>query len=164
MSVRIHAIAKEIKKTSKEVLDILAERGYELKSASSTIDNITAESLIEEFKSDDDVSTDPESSDSKNSASETQSDTKPSKIPLVKSKEDIEREKKGERGSGTGRKRKTGTYKISFRRRGTRSRGTRTGQTNYGPAASSLYQSECASSTSFGRKTSGAATTCFRRY
>jgi len=94
MSVRIHAIAKEIKKTSKEVLDILAERGYELKSASSTIDNITAESLIEEFKSDDDVSTDPESSDSKNSASETQSDTKPSKIPLVKSKEDIEREKK----------------------------------------------------------------------
>ncbi|NBU86469.1 MAG: translation initiation factor IF-2, partial [Verrucomicrobia bacterium] len=94
MSVRIHAIAKEIKKTSKEVLDILAERGYELKSASSTIDNITAESLIEEFKSDDDVSTDPESSDSKNSASETQSDAKPSKIPLVKSKEDIEREKK----------------------------------------------------------------------
>ena len=51
MSVRIHAIAKEIKKTSKEVLEILAERGYELKSASSTIDNITAESLIEEFKS-----------------------------------------------------------------------------------------------------------------
>ena len=53
MSVRIHAIAKEIKKTSKELLEILAERGYELKSASSTIDNITAESLIEEFKSDD---------------------------------------------------------------------------------------------------------------
>jgi effector-binding domain-containing protein len=52
MSVRIHAIAKEIKKTSKELLEILAERGYELKSASSTIDNITAESLIEEFKSD----------------------------------------------------------------------------------------------------------------
>ena len=51
MSVRIHAIAKEIKKTSKEVLEILAERGYELKSASSTIDNITAESLIDEFKS-----------------------------------------------------------------------------------------------------------------
>ena len=93
-TISTHAIAKEIKKTSKEVLDILAERGYELKSASSTIDNITAESLIEEFKSDDDVSTDPESSDSKNSASETQSDTKPSKIPLVKSKEDIEREKK----------------------------------------------------------------------
>ena len=49
MSVRIHAIAKEIKKTSKQVLDILSERGYDLKSASSTIDNITAQSLIEEF-------------------------------------------------------------------------------------------------------------------
>ena len=94
MSVRIHAIAKEIKKTSKEVLEILAKRGYELKSASSTIDNITAESLIEEFKSDDDVATDPETSDAKNPASETQSDAKPSNIPLVKSKEDIEKEKK----------------------------------------------------------------------
>ena len=51
MSVRIHAIAKEIKKTSKEVLQILAKHGYELKSASSTIDNITAESLIKEFTS-----------------------------------------------------------------------------------------------------------------
>ena len=49
MSVRIHAIAKEINKTSKEVLEILAGRGYDLKSASSTIDNITAQSLIEEF-------------------------------------------------------------------------------------------------------------------
>ena len=40
MSVRIHAIAKEINKTSKEVLEILSKRGYDLKSASSTIDNI----------------------------------------------------------------------------------------------------------------------------
>ena len=51
MSVRVHALAKEIKKTSKEVLDLLAERGYDLKSASSTIDNITAQSLKEEFSS-----------------------------------------------------------------------------------------------------------------
>ena len=99
MSVRIHAIAKEIKKTSKELLEILAERGYELKSASSTIDNITAESLIEEFKSDghgssgseDTVS---EASGSEKSTSEHQTDPKPSKIPLVKSKDDIEREKR----------------------------------------------------------------------
>ena len=54
MSVRVHAIAKEIKKTSKEVLDILVERGYDLKSASSTIDNITAQSLIEEFSAEGD--------------------------------------------------------------------------------------------------------------
>ena len=94
MSVRIHAIAKEIKKTSKEVLQILAKHGYELKSASSTIDNITAESLIKEFTSEVDPSTDPETSDSSNSAPEIQSDAKPSNIPLVKSKDDIEREKR----------------------------------------------------------------------
>ena len=34
---------------SKEILAILLERGYEVKSASSTIDNISAESFIEEF-------------------------------------------------------------------------------------------------------------------
>ena len=50
MSVRIHAIAKETSKTSKEVIEILVERGYDVKSASSTIDNITAQSLIEEFR------------------------------------------------------------------------------------------------------------------
>ena len=55
MSVRIHAIAKEINKTSKEVLEMLAGRGYDLKSASSTIDNITAQSLIEEFISEGEV-------------------------------------------------------------------------------------------------------------
>jgi len=100
MSVRIHAIAKEIKKTSKEVLEILAERGYELKSASSTIDNITAESLIEEFKS-----TTEEVSEEKNVSEDKVSETEvedkkssSSKIPLVKSKEDIEREKKRKRG------------------------------------------------------------------
>jgi len=109
MSVRIHAIAKEIKKTSKELLEILAERGYELKSASSTIDNITAESLIEEFKSDahessgseDTVS---EASGSEKSTPEHQTDPKPSKIPLVKSKDDIEREKKRAGSGRIGRK------------------------------------------------------------
>ena len=77
----------------------MAERGYELKSASSTIDNITAESLIEEFKSDGHGSSDSEdtvseASGSEKSTSEHQTDPKPSKIPLVKSKDDIEREKR----------------------------------------------------------------------
>ena len=49
MSVRVHAIAKEVNKTSKEIVEILKERGYDIKSASSTLDNITAQSLIEEF-------------------------------------------------------------------------------------------------------------------
>ena len=97
MSVRIHAIAKEIKKTSKEVLEILAERGYELKSASSTIDNITAESLIDEFKSAIEEKVAETQVAEKNQPAveiETGEAPSPSKIPLVKSKEDIEREKK----------------------------------------------------------------------
>ena len=97
MSVRIHAIAKEIKKTSKEVLSILAERGYELKSASSTIDNITAESLIEEFKQNFKIESSgsiPETDNSKESSGIEKNSSGTNKIPLVKSKEDIEREKK----------------------------------------------------------------------
>lgn len=97
MSVRIHAIAKEIKKTSKEVLMILSERGYELKSASSTIDNITAESLIEEFKSDsilEDPNISSEIDDIKETSEIKENSADTSKIPLVKSKEDIEREKR----------------------------------------------------------------------
>ena len=98
MSVRIHALAKEIKKTSKEVLEILVDRGYELKSASSTIDNITAESLVAEFKTDE-VSEDSTESmvtsvTSDGSAQSVSSkSSNPSKIPLVKSKADLEREK-----------------------------------------------------------------------
>ena len=102
MSVRIHAIAKEIKKTSKEVLSILAERGYELKSASSTIDNITAESLIEEFKQNFKIESSgsiPETDNSKESSGIEKNSSGTNKIPLVKSKEDIEREKKRKRGS-----------------------------------------------------------------
>ena len=53
MSVRVHAIAKQVNKTSKEIVEILKERGYDIKSASSTLDNITAQSIIEEFTSSD---------------------------------------------------------------------------------------------------------------
>lgn len=94
MSVRIHAIAKEIKKTSKEVLEILADRGYELKSASSTIDNITAESLIDEFKLTGEQIDKAEDKESDGNDLEKISTESSSAIPLVKSKEDLEREKK----------------------------------------------------------------------
>ena len=39
MSFRVHAIAKEVGMTSKELVALLVERGYEIKSASSSIDN-----------------------------------------------------------------------------------------------------------------------------
>lgn len=95
MSVRIHAIAKEIKKTSKQVLDILSERGYDLKSASSTIDNITAQSLIEEFIHSSEIE-----QPKKDSVGVESTIPKEEKkrldnkiLPIVKSKEDLAREK-----------------------------------------------------------------------
>ena len=96
MSVRIHAIAKEINKTSKEVLEILAGRGYDLKSASSTIDNITAQSLIEEFIHEGEVESpnvEKEISERVDSAPSEEVKSK-SKAPIVKSKADLDREKK----------------------------------------------------------------------
>ena len=112
MSVRVHAIAKEIKKTSKEVLDILVERGYDLKSASSTIDNITAQSLIEEFSAEGDEPAVEEVSE-KVTVSEAPQTEKvgdydsqgtSQSIPLVKSNEVLERgglsEKKPKRKKG----------------------------------------------------------------
>ena len=45
MSVRIYQLSKEIGMENAELLDILRERGFQVKSASSTIDNISAESI-----------------------------------------------------------------------------------------------------------------------
>ena len=97
MSVRVHAIAKEVGKTSKEIIEILKERGYDIKSASSTLDNITAESLIEELK----PAQNAEGTDSP--VDEPQTESQPSdetgesepkvaesqKAPIVKSKADL---------------------------------------------------------------------------
>ena len=51
MSVRIHQLSKQVGMDNKALLELLRSRGFEVKSASSTIDNISAESLIEEFAS-----------------------------------------------------------------------------------------------------------------
>ena len=89
MSVRIHAIAKETNKTSKEVLEILVERGYDVKSASSTIDNITAQSLIDEFNKA------PVPADETDAPKVEQAKDKPApkEVPFVKTKQDLDREK-----------------------------------------------------------------------
>ena len=50
MSVRIHQLSKEIGMDNKELIELLRSRGFEVKSSSSTIDNISAESIVEEFK------------------------------------------------------------------------------------------------------------------
>ncbi len=49
MSVRIHQLSKQIGMENKELIELLKSRGFEVKSASSTIDNISAESLVEEY-------------------------------------------------------------------------------------------------------------------
>lgn len=100
MSVRVHAIAKQVNKTSKEIVEILKERGYDIKSASSTLDNITAQSIIEEFTSSDQEAqetADLVEEQTEAPVEEKAEDTKPSpkdqKIPIVKSKEDLEKER-----------------------------------------------------------------------
>ncbi len=49
MSIRIHELAKKIGMENKDLLSLLKERNFEVKSVSSTIDNISAEALVEEF-------------------------------------------------------------------------------------------------------------------
>ena len=90
MSVRIHAIAKQTNKTSKEVIEILVERGYDVKSASSTIDNITAQSLIDEFSKEQQVEvvSTPATASNVESKKSGKSD-----LPFVKTKEDLDRER-----------------------------------------------------------------------
>ena len=97
MSVRVHAIAKEVGKTSKEIIEILKERGYDIKSASSTIDNITAQSLIEEFQQATEEEETPVVEETQaESAEETEKEAPEigeQKVPIVKSKADLEKEK-----------------------------------------------------------------------
>lgn len=99
MSVRVHAIAKEVNKTSKEIVEILKERGYDIKSASSTLDNITAQSIIEEFSSSEEDTYSKEEvveEQAQSSAKEKEESTEPEndrKIPIVKSKQDLEKER-----------------------------------------------------------------------
>ncbi|MBL4575080.1 MAG: translation initiation factor IF-2, partial [Opitutaceae bacterium] len=49
MSVRIHQLSKKTGIANKELISLLKERGFNVTSASSSIDNISADSLIEEF-------------------------------------------------------------------------------------------------------------------
>src|SRR4051812_18644507 len=49
MSIRIHELAKKIGMDNKQLLALLKERKYDVKSVSSTIDNISAEAIEQEF-------------------------------------------------------------------------------------------------------------------
>lgn len=92
MSVRIYQLSKEIGMDNAELIALLKERGYEVKSASSTVDNISADSLREEFG--------PQPEEPANVAEEVAPQTEAKREPvlptgaIVRSKEDIERERR----------------------------------------------------------------------
>jgi translation initiation factor IF-2 len=96
MSVRIHTIAKEIGMDNKELLQLLQDREYDVKTVSSTIDNITADSLRDEFKNYGKVDS------SKPALSEEIIPEKPKTLPgsflpaaaVVKSADQVEKERK----------------------------------------------------------------------
>lgn len=88
MSVRIHQLSKDIGMENKELIELLRSRGFEVKSASSTIDNINADAIREEFAKPAEAA----------SEEEAPVEAKPSapQIPagaFVKSAEDIQRER-----------------------------------------------------------------------
>lgn len=92
MSVRIYELSKDLGMENAELIALLRDRGYQVKSASSTVDNISADSLREEFAP---KATAPEVSAAPEIAVAPAVATEP-KIPsgaLVRSKEDIERER-----------------------------------------------------------------------
>ena len=54
MSIRVHELAKKIGRDNKETIEILKKYSVDAKSVSSTIDNITAEAIIEEYAKEED--------------------------------------------------------------------------------------------------------------
>lgn len=95
MSVRIHQLAKKIGMENKELLKLLISRGYEVKSVSSTIDNISAESLVEEFSAKVSEGSPSDSSEpvpEKTTVEKTPAPAFPAGA-IVKSAEDIKRER-----------------------------------------------------------------------
>jgi translation initiation factor IF-2 len=92
MSVRIHQLSKKTGMDNKELIQLLRERGFEVKSASSTVDNISAESLIEEFGTKEPADEKPVESIAKPEAPAPKGPVFPAGV-IVKSKADIERER-----------------------------------------------------------------------
>jgi len=95
MSVRVHAIAKEVNKSSKELIEILTARGYDIKSASASIDNITAQSIIDEFAVEKPIEGQEESKpEAAESVVEKNTKEPSKKAPIVRSKADLDAVKK----------------------------------------------------------------------
>ncbi len=106
MSVRVYELSKKTGMTNGALLDLLKERGYVVKSASSTVDNISAESLIEEFGQNVEIPEPPKEEKTVEIPAAPQI-PKPALPPgiFVKSRADVEKERK-EKLEAEGRLRK----------------------------------------------------------
>lgn len=103
MSIRIHQLSKQLGLENKELIALMQSRGYEnIRTASNTVDKITAESLVKEFADKAKVQEEkPEPQAPEAPKSEVKPDTPPKavvapKLPpgvFVKTTEDIRREK-----------------------------------------------------------------------
>lgn len=107
MSIRIHELAKKIGMDNKSLLALLKERKFEVKSVSSTIDNISAEALEEEFAKPAEAEVSPDTPEIPTAPTGTKAAPAPAPAPqpgtppkvnipagvFVKSPADIEREK-----------------------------------------------------------------------
>ncbi len=103
MSVRIHQLSKQIGMENKDLIDLLRSRGFEVKSPSSTIDNISAESLVEEFapkktertEASSEIETPAETNDSNQASKSTEGSVKAvlPEGPIVKSSDVINSER-----------------------------------------------------------------------
>ncbi|WP_404422724.1 translation initiation factor IF-2 [Nibricoccus sp. IMCC34717] len=90
MSIRIHELAKKIGMDNKQLLSLLKERHYDVKSVSSTIDNISAEALEEEFKGKFKPEGSPEEAPAPAAPA---APVAPAAAPRVKSLEEVQRER-----------------------------------------------------------------------
>ncbi len=101
MSIRIHELAKKIGMDNKSLLALLKERNFDVKTASSTIDNISAEALVEELAKPEEPAPAAEAPAAKSAPPPAPPPPAPGTPPkvnipsgvFVKSPEDIEREK-----------------------------------------------------------------------
>ena len=96
MSVRVYQLSKQVRMTNAELVELLRGRGYIVKSVSSTIDNISAEALVEEFTPKEEEQSAPELEEEA-VVEELQEEAPPPELPqgvFVKSKEDVDRERR----------------------------------------------------------------------
>jgi len=84
MSIRIHELAKKIGMDNKQLLKLLQGRNFDVKSVSSSIDNISADALVEEFAKPEDAAAPEDAGTAEETAVKTSAKKKPAKAASEK--------------------------------------------------------------------------------